>query len=59
MPVGFTPNLGCNPPQSLTNAVLQPIASRVLGVPRGDPKKTDVSVTQEQLETLDKFKGGP
>ncbi len=46
-------------PQSLTNAFSQPIAARVLGVPRGDPKKTDVAVTREQIETLDKFKGAP
>ena len=38
-------------------ACLQPLAHRVLGIPRGDPKKTDVAVSQEQLETLDKFKG--
>jgi hypothetical protein len=36
---------------------VQPLAHRVLGIPRGDSKKTDVAITQEQLETLDKFKG--
>ena len=36
---------------------LQPLAHRVLGIPRGDPKKTDAAVSQEQLDTLDKFKG--
>lgn len=35
----------------------QPIAHWVLRVPRGDPKKTDVRVGQEQLDTLEKFKG--
>lgn len=29
----------------------------MLRVPRGDPKKTDVRVSQEQLDTLEKFKG--
>lgn len=29
----------------------------MLGVPAGDPKKTDVVVTREQLETVQKFKG--
>lgn len=33
------------------------MAHWVLRVPRGDPKKTDVRVSQEQLDTLDKFKG--
>lgn len=36
---------------------LQPLAHRVLGIPHGDPKKTDVAVSQEQLDTVDKFKG--
>ena len=34
----------------------QPLAHWALSVPRGDPKKTDA--TDEQLETLSKFKGG-
>ncbi|KAL4425801.1 hypothetical protein ABPG75_009817 [Micractinium tetrahymenae] len=36
--------------------VYGPLAHRVLGVPAGDPKKTDVAVTREQLDTVEKFK---
>ncbi|KAI7844373.1 hypothetical protein COHA_002171 [Chlorella ohadii] len=38
--------------------VYGPLAHWVLRVPRGHPKKTDARVSQEQLDTLDKFKGG-
>ena len=36
---------------------MQPLAHAALGVPAGNPKKTDAAVTQEQLDTVDKFKG--
>jgi hypothetical protein len=36
---------------------LQPLAHWALRMPKGDPKKTDAAITQEQLETFDKFKG--
>ncbi|PSC76914.1 LAG1 longevity assurance-like protein 3 isoform B [Micractinium conductrix] len=36
--------------------VYGPIARRILGIPAGDPKKTDAKVTQEQLDTYGKFK---
>ena len=35
----------------------QALGRWAVGVPRGDPKKTDEAPTQEQLDTLDKFKG--
>lgn len=46
-----------SPSSSGHSHTVQPLAHRVLGVPAGDPKKTDVAVTREQLDTVDKFKG--
>lgn len=37
-------------------AVYGPLARWVLAIPAGDPKKTDVPVSKEQLDTMDKFK---
>lgn len=39
-------------------APVQPFARWAMGLPAGDPKKTDARVTQEQLDNFDKFKGG-
>lgn len=36
--------------------VYGPLVRRVLRIPRGDPKKTDIAVSQEQLDTFGKFK---
>lgn len=47
--------LGFETPAVTPATSLQPLAHRVLRVPAGDPKRTDVS--RDQLDTLEKFKG--
>ncbi|KAL4859864.1 LAG1 longevity assurance 1 [Chlorella vulgaris] len=40
----------------MDRCVYGPLARHALGIPQGDPKKTDEPVSQQQLDTYDKFK---